>query len=54
LKRKIIQLAVTESNDLYALCDDGTVWVLMWPPEETNPKFKKWKLLNIDDVTGAR
>jgi hypothetical protein len=33
MKRKIIQLAVGESEDSssqYALCDDGTVWFYVW------------------------
>lgn len=25
--RKVVQIAVTKDGDLYALCDDGSIWV---------------------------
>lgn len=53
MSRKIIQLAVATSddtNDVYALCDDGSVWVLIDNAYTLSPE-KAWRRVNTDDVT---
>jgi len=42
--RKVIQIAATMSTDdseLYALCDDGTIWLRTWG----NSGVGKWTLI---------
>ena len=50
MKRKIIQIAATPDttdyySELYALCDDGTVWRKTIRPSDEDTKWK-----HIEDV----
>lgn len=54
MPRKIIQIANSfapstigengQWDNLYALCDDGTVWVKDWP-FQTDERASKWKMI---------
>lgn len=55
MPRKIIQIAVandsvlgfTVCRQLYALCDDGTIWIAT----RYGDKDKKWERVTLDNVT---
>jgi len=55
VKRKIIQIAPPKdspdsANELFALCDDGTVWFLLYN-EKWEPKWKMIEGIPQDENT---
>lgn len=46
LGREVNQIAAAEGHGLYVLCDDGTLWLRVWKPKNTDAVHREdgeWK-----------